>query len=117
MTDCLFCKIACGKIPSAKVYEDDEILAFKDIAPKAPVHILIIPKKHIEGIFDMGEEDINLLGKMNYVAKKLAEENGIAESGYRLIANSRPDSGQEVYHLHYHLIGGRNLGSFWGEEE
>jgi len=112
MENCLFCKIITGDIPSAKVYEDEDVFAFKDIAPKAPVHILIVPKKHFQGIFDMNEEDINIVGKINFVAKKLAEEFRIAESGYRLVANSRPDSGQEVYHLHYHLIGGRFLGDF-----
>ncbi|MBQ9992503.1 MAG: histidine triad nucleotide-binding protein [Firmicutes bacterium] len=112
MGNCLFCKIINGDIPSAKVYEDEDVFAFKDIAPKAPVHILIVPKKHFQGIFDMNEEDIAVVGKINFVAKKLAEEFGIAESGYRLVANSRPDSGQEVYHLHYHLIGGRFLGDF-----
>lgn len=112
MDNCLFCRIIQGEIPSAKVYEDEFVYAFKDISPKAPVHVLLVPKKHIEGVFAMGEEDIELLGRLNYAAKQIAEQLGIAESGYRLVANSRPDSGQEVYHLHFHLIGGAFLGDF-----
>ncbi len=110
MTDCLFCKIAVGDIPSNKVYEDDEVLAFRDIAPKAPTHILIIPKKHIAALAEVTEEDACLLGKIQLLAKKLAEQEGIGESGYRLLTNSGPNSGQEVAHLHYHLIGGEKLG-------
>lgn len=109
MTDCLFCKIAAGDIPSAKVYEDEEILAFRDIAPKAPTHILIIPKKHMASLAEAGEEDAALLGRMQLLAKKLAEQEGIAVSGFRIVSNSGPDSGQEVAHLHYHLMGGCDL--------
>lgn len=109
MTDCLFCKIAAGEIPSAKVYEDEEILAFRDINPQAPVHILIIPKKHLASLADVAEEDTALLGKMQVLARKLAEQEGVAVSGFRIISNSGPDSGQEVAHLHYHLLGGRDL--------
>ncbi len=109
MTDCLFCKIAAGDIPAAKVYEDEEILAFRDIAPKAPTHILIIPKKHMASLAEAGEEDAALLGRMQLLAKKLAEQEGIAVSGFRIVSNSGPDSGQEVAHLHYHLMGGCDL--------
>lgn len=110
MKDCLFCKMVTKEIPTSVVYEDDDILAFKDIAPKAPVHVLIIPKKHIENLADAQEEDFALLGKMQMVAQKLAKELGIAEKGYRVLTNSGKDSGQEVYHIHYHLVGGRVLG-------
>lgn len=109
MTDCLFCKIAAGEIPSNKVYEDEEILAFRDINPQAPTHILIIPKKHIASLAEVTEEDAALLGKMQILTRKLAEEDGVLVSGFRVISNSGPDSGQEVAHLHYHLMGGRDL--------
>lgn len=109
MTGCLFCKIAAGEIPSNKVYEDEEILAFRDINPQAPTHILIIPKKHIASLAEVSEEDAALLGKMQILARKLAEEDGVLVSGFRVISNSGPDSGQEVAHLHYHLMGGRDL--------
>ena len=110
MTDCLFCKIAAGEIPAAKVYEDDEVLAFKDIAPKAPVHVLIIPKKHLASLAEAAPEDAALLGKMQLLARKLAEDLGIAAGGFRVVANSGPNSGQEVAHLHYLLLGGEQLG-------
>ncbi|MGI5825118.1 MAG: histidine triad nucleotide-binding protein [Bacillota bacterium] len=110
MTDCLFCKMVNKEIPTDIVYEDEDILAFKDIAPKAPVHILIIPKKHIENVAAASEEDQKVLGKIQIVAQKLAAEFGIADSGYRVLTNSGKDSGQVVFHLHYHLVGGRVLG-------
>lgn len=110
MTDCLFCKIVAGEIPSTKVYEDEELLAFRDIAPKAPVHILIIPKKHIASLAEVKPEDAPLLAKIQILARLLAEQEGILESGFRLLTNSGRDSGQEVAHLHYHLVGGGQLG-------
>lgn len=110
MTDCLFCKMVNKEIPTEIVYEDQDVLAFKDIAPKAPVHILIIPKKHIENVAAATAEDCKVLGKIQAVAKQLAEEFGIAESGYRILTNSGKDSGQVVFHMHYHLVGGRVLG-------
>jgi histidine triad (HIT) family protein len=110
MTDCLFCKMVSKEIPTEIVYEDNDILAFKDIAPKAPVHILIIPKKHIENVAAATAEDQVVLGKIQLVAQKLAEDFGIAESGYRVLTNSGKDSGQVVFHLHYHLVGGKTLG-------
>lgn len=109
MEDCLFCKIIKGEIPSEKVYEDEEILAFKDINPLAPVHILVIPKKHIATADDIEEIDEPVIGKMFTVIKKLAKENNL-ENGYRIINNCKEDGGQEVKHLHFHLIGGRKLG-------
>lgn len=110
MKDCLFCKIAAGEIPAAKVYEDDELLAFKDIAPKAPVHLLIIPKKHLASLAEATAEDAAWLGRIQILARRLAEEQGVAGSGFRVVANSGADSGQEVAHLHYHLLGGEKLG-------
>ena len=108
--ECLFCRIADKDIPSQLLWEDDDIVAFKYINPVAPVHVLIIPRKHIACLNDMNEEYINLLGKMNYVAAQLAVKMGVAESGWRLVCNCGMDSGQEVLHLHYHLIGGKPLG-------
>ena len=111
MEECLFCKIAKKEIPSNIVYEDEEILAFKDINPVAPVHILIIPKKHIVSIKDMKKEDEILIGKIFTVINKIAEEQGVSETGYRVVTNSGKDSGQEVMHLHFHLIAGKELGT------
>jgi histidine triad (HIT) family protein len=110
MTECLFCKIASKQIPAELIYEDEDLAAFNDIAPKAPVHILIVPKKHIESVAGLEEKDAKLIGKMILLAKKLAEEKQIASSGYRLVFNTRKNSGQIVEHLHLHLIGGKLLG-------
>ena len=112
MENCLFCKIAAGQIPSSKVYEDEDFLAFRDIAPKAPVHILIIPKKHLADLASCVKEDSAMLGRLNLLAVKIAEAEGIVKSGFRLLTNCREDSGQEVAHLHFHLIGGHFLGDF-----
>ena len=106
----IFQKIIDKEIPADIVYEDDDILAFKDISPKAPTHILIIPKKEIPTVNDVTPEDTQVLGRLFVVARQIASEQGIAESGYRLIVNVRDDGGQEVYHLHMHLVGGHNLG-------
>ncbi len=111
MEDCLFCKIAKKEIPSTIVYEDEEIIAFKDINPVAPVHILVIPKKHIESVRNMKKEDELLIGRMFTVINKIAKEQGVSERGYRIITNSGKDSGQEVMHLHFHLIAGKELGT------
>jgi histidine triad (HIT) family protein len=107
--DCLFCKIIAGEIPSEKVFEDDQVTAFRDINPVAPTHILIIPNKHIASINELTPEDENLVGHLFTTAKELAEREGVAESGYRLIINVGPDGGQVVYHLHLHLIGGQKM--------
>ncbi len=109
MSDCLFCKIIAGEIPSTKVHEDDQVLAFRDINPVAPTHILIIPKKHIASINELTSADEGLVGHMFTSAQTLAVEEGVNESGYRLIINVGPDGGQEVYHLHLHLIGGQRM--------
>ncbi|MDD5656875.1 MAG: histidine triad nucleotide-binding protein [Elusimicrobia bacterium] len=108
MNDCIFCKIAARRIPSQNVYEDESAAAFKDLNPQAPVHILIVPKKHISGLDACRREDAALLGHLQLVAAKLAAENGIA-GGYRLLTNNGRGAGQSVDHLHYHLLGGRPL--------
>jgi len=109
MSDCLFCAIVDGKLKANLVYQDDAVVAFKDIAPKAPVHILIIPRKHLVSVSDIAEHDRALIGQIFQVAAKLAREQGIAESGYRVVVNSGADAGQSVFHLHYHLLGGRQM--------
>lgn len=109
MSETIFSKIIKKEIPADIVYEDNEILGFKDIAPQAPVHILIIPKKEIPTANDIEEEDQSLIGKMFLVAKQLAKKFGIAESGYRLVINCNKDAGQAVFHLHLHLLGGRKF--------
>lgn len=109
MENCLFCKIINGEIPTNKVYEDEEILAFKDINPIAPVHILVIPKKHISCAKDIKQEDEALIGRMCTVINQIASELKL-DNGYRIINNCGEDGGQEVMHLHFHLLGGRKLG-------
>ena len=114
MEDCIFCKIVRGEIPSKKVYEDEQVYAFHDINPVAPVHVLIIPKKHIFGIQELEEEDECLVGHMFTVARKIAKEQELApdeelKGGYRLVFNVGKDAGQSVFHLHLHLIGGRQM--------
>lgn len=106
----IFSRIIDKEIPAAIVYEDDQVLAFKDINPQAPVHILIVPKKEIPTVDDVAAEDETLIGHMVVVAGQIARDQGIAESGYRLIVNCRDHGGQEVYHLHLHLLGGKPLG-------
>jgi histidine triad (HIT) family protein len=107
--DCIFCKIVTGEIPSDSVYEDEEIIAFRDINPQAPVHIIIIPRKHIASLSDLSQSDSALVGRMVMVANKLAKDEGIAEKGYRLVINCGKEGGQLVPHLHLHLVGGRKL--------
>ena len=109
MSDCLFCGIIEGKIKGELVYQDDSVVAFKDIGPKAPVHILIVPRKHIATLLDLEPSDGPLVGEIFRVAAKLAAEQGIAEKGFRVVVNSGADAGQTVFHLHYHLLGGRHL--------
>lgn len=111
MTDpnCLFCKIAAGEIPSASVHEDELVLAFDDINPVAPVHQLVIPKRHIASAADLAENDAPLLGRLFAVAAKLAADAGLPEDGYRLVTNVGADGGQSVDHLHFHLLGGRAM--------
>jgi histidine triad (HIT) family protein len=111
MEDCLFCKIALGTVPSKKVYDDESVCAFYDIKPAAPVHVLIIPKKHIASLNDAGEEDWETIGHIQRIAQRIAGELGVKESGYRLINNCGEDAGQIVHHVHYHLLGGEKLDS------
>ena len=105
--NCLFCKIIRGEIPAAKLYEDDEILAFRDIAPQAPVHFLVIPKKHISGPAAVSEEDEHVVGKMMRVGSELARQEGI--SHFRVVYNNGAQAGQTVFHLHMHILGGRDM--------
>lgn len=106
--DCVFCKIAGKQIPSRIAYEDDEILAFHDINPGAPVHVLIIPKKHVDSLAALSDEDEKLAGRMLGVARRIAEEQGL--SSWRLVANTGRRAGQSVMHLHFHVLGGRDFG-------
>jgi histidine triad (HIT) family protein len=110
----VFSKIIEGSVPSTKVFENDRILAFYDIEPAAPVHVLIIPKKFIASMNDVTPEDLPLIGEIHAVAQRIAVDLGIADTGYRLINNCGPDSGQAVPHLHYHLLGGAKLGALVG---
>jgi histidine triad (HIT) family protein len=109
MKDCLFCKIAAGEIPSGTVYQDGLVFAFRDIHPSAPCHILIIPRKHYTSINDLKSADAALAGHLVLTAQRLALEEGVFESGYRLVINCGPQGGQVVPHLHLHLLGGRQL--------
>ena len=110
MDDCIFCKIIRKEIPSDIVYEDDNIVAFRDINPVAPIHVLVIPKKHIEAITELKKEDEAIVGKIFSAINLVAEKEGVKESGFRVIANCGEDGGQEVKHLHFHVIGGTKLG-------
>lgn len=110
MNDCIFCKIINNEIPSERLYEDEEIIAFKDINPIAPVHILVIPKKHIATADDLTEADEPLIGKIFTVIRKLAKEFHL-ENGYRIVNNCGEDGGQEVEHIHFHILGGTKLGT------
>jgi histidine triad (HIT) family protein len=107
--DCLFCKIVAGEIPGEKVYSDEQVTAFRDIHPVAPTHILIVPNKHLASTNEISAGDEQLVGHLFNVARQLADQEGIDESGYRLIINTGPDAGQVVFHLHLHLIGGHRM--------
>ena len=109
MKDCIFCKIVAGEIPSKVVYENDEMLVFEDIDPRAPVHLLFIPREHMSTLNDAGSESAPMLGKMMLKAAELAKELGVDESGYRVLVNCNPEGGQVVFHLHMHLMGGRQM--------
>lgn len=108
--DCIFCKIAAGEIPAEKVYEDDHVLAFHDINPQAPLHVVIIPRRHIATINDIGEADIDLMGRLLQAAKAIAAQEGVAEDGYRLVVNVNRGGGQVVFHIHMHLMAKRPFG-------
>ncbi|MBP5662268.1 MAG: histidine triad nucleotide-binding protein [Clostridia bacterium] len=113
MEDCLFCRIVKGEIPSAKVYEDEFVLAFRDIAPAAPVHVLVIPKKHIESVAALTDDDTELLGKIFAAIRAVAGQEGL-ENGFRLVANTGKDGGQSVKHLHFHILGKKTFGENFG---
>ena len=108
-TDCVFCKIVAGEIPSSQVYADDLVTAFRDINPSAPTHVLIVPNRHIASVNELKTEDESLVGHLFTIAQQIAAQEGIDASGYRLIINSGPDGGQEVFHLHLHLLGGQRM--------
>ena len=110
MSSCLFCGIIEGKVKGNIVHQDGSIVAFKDVNPKAPVHILIVPRKHIASLLELEPEDRELIGEVFTVASKLARDNGIAKDGFRVVANCGPNAGQSVLHIHFHLLGGRSLG-------
>ena len=110
MADCLFCKIVSGEIPGAVVYRDDRLVAFRDINPQAPMHVLIVPRRHISTLNDLTQADDALVGEMIRRAAALAAEQGFAESGYRAVLNCNEGAGQSVFHIHLHVLGGRNLG-------
>ena len=110
MNDCIFCKIAAGEIPADIVYDDGEVLAFRDINPEAPVHLLLIPRRHIATLNDLNETDAALIGRLYLAGKQIVAELGVAESGYRTVINCNRDAGQLVFHVHMHLLAGRELG-------
>jgi histidine triad (HIT) family protein len=108
--DCIYCKIIEGALPSKKVFENELVIGIHDIKPAAPIHVLLIPKKHIPSMNDVKAEDLKYISEIHSAAQIAAKELGVSESGYRLINNCGPDSGQEIFHLHYHLLGGERLG-------
>ncbi len=110
MENCLFCKIAAGEIPSKIVYQDQDVVAFADINPQAPLHILLIPRRHISSMGDLMPEDGPMLASLFTAVTKLAHELGLDERGYRIVSNVGPDAGQVVFHLHFHMLGGRKMG-------
>lgn len=110
MSDCLFCKIINGDIPSKKVYEDEYVYAFEDIAPVAPVHILFVPKEHISGVSAITTDNSAVVAKIYEAIAKVAAEKGLSDGGYRVVSNCGKDAGQTVFHLHFHLLGGKDLG-------
>ncbi len=110
MQDCIFCKIVHGEIPSTKVYEDAMIMAFQDIQPQAPTHILVIPKKHLRSVMDLSVAYAELINRVFAAIRAVAKEQGVSETGFRLVTNTEADAGQVVHHLHFHVLGGAKLG-------
>ncbi|WP_038055221.1 histidine triad nucleotide-binding protein [Thermodesulfobacterium hydrogeniphilum] len=108
--DCIFCKIAKKEIPANIIYEDDKVLAFHDINPQAPFHILVIPKKHISTLLELTEDDKDLIGHIYLVINKLAKDLGFADRGYRVVVNCKEEAGQTVFHIHFHILAGREMG-------
>ncbi len=109
MSDCIFCRIAAREIPASIVHEDDEVVAFRDVHPQAPVHLLIVPRRHVASLAEAADADGGLLGRILLVARDLAVREGIDASGWRLVTNRGPGAGQTVLHLHFHLLGGRGM--------
>lgn len=110
MTDCIFCKIAAGEIPAELVYEDDTVVGFRDLSPQAPTHVLLIPRKHVATLNELQAEDEAIVGRLYLAAVKVAAQEGLAERGYRTLINCNEEGGQTVFHLHLHLLGGRQMG-------
>lgn len=110
MEDCIFCKIINREIPSEIVYEDEKVIAFNDVNPAAPIHILVVPKKHIEKVLDVKDDEMDLIAHIFKVINKIAKDKGFADKGFRVITNCGKDSGQEVMHLHFHVLAGKTLG-------
>jgi histidine triad (HIT) family protein len=110
MSDCLFCKFVSGEITPDVVYDDPDVLAFRDVNPQAPTHILVIPKRHISTLNDLDSGDAELVGKLYLAAQRVAQDEGIAEPGYRTLINCNAEAGQSVFHIHLHLLGGRPMG-------
>jgi len=115
MPDCIFCRIVSGEIPAAKLYEDDDVVAFPDINPVAPVHVLIVPKRHLATTLEMSEKAPELFAAMLKASSEVARKKGVDESGFRLILNTNADGGQEVFHVHMHLLGGEPIGKLRAE--
>lgn len=107
MSNCIFCRIASGEIPANVVYEDEHVVAFRDLNPQAPTHVLVVPRRHIATLNDVGETDAELIGRMYLAAQAVAARDGIAEPGYRTVFNCNAEAGQTVFHLHLHVLGGR----------
>ena len=110
MSDCLFCKMVAGEIKPDVVFENDAVMAFRDVNPQAPLHVLVIPREHIATTNDLTTENADIVGKLYLAAKQIAADEGVAEPGYRMVMNCNPGAGQSVYHIHLHLLGGRSLG-------
>ena len=110
MPDCLFCKMVAGEITPDVVYEDEEVLAFRDVNPQAPLHVLVIPKAHIATTNDLDDGNAAVIGSLILAARQIAADEGVAEPGYRMVMNCNPAAGQSVYHIHLHLLGGRSMG-------
>ena len=109
MSDCLFCRIVSGAVPSNFVYQDEQVMAFEDINPQAPVHVLVIPRRHIPSVAEFTSSDAGLLGQMLQACVKIAVQKGISQQGYRIVTNTGPNAGQSVFHVHLHVLGGRHL--------
>jgi histidine triad (HIT) family protein len=110
MTNCIFCRIASGDIPTNVVYQDDQVVAFRDLNPQAPTHVLVVPRRHVATLNDLGETDAELVGRMYLAARQIAADEGVAERGYRTVFNCNAEAGQSVFHLHLHVLGGRPMG-------